>query len=105
MATARKDQCAEQQHERQIKSGKDRGVGFREGSEERSAAGDEPDFVAVPDRADRIQEDSPVFVFLGEEVDGTDSEVEAVEDCVAREENPTRMEPDELEIHGDELNA
>jgi hypothetical protein len=51
-ADAAQDEQPEHDHERQIKAAEGRGVEQRKGEVERAAAGQQPDFIAVPDRAD-----------------------------------------------------
>jgi hypothetical protein len=49
---AAKDKEPKHDHERKIKAAEGGGVKEREGEVERAAAGEKPDFIAVPDRAD-----------------------------------------------------
>ena len=51
-SNAAKDEEPEHDHERKIEAAEGRGVKKREGEVERAAAGEKPDFIAVPDRAD-----------------------------------------------------
>ena len=51
-ADAAQDEQPEHDHERQIEAAEGGGVEQREGEVEGAAAGEEPDFVAVPDGAD-----------------------------------------------------
>ena len=61
-----------------------RGVGEREDREQDAAAEDQPDLVAVPDRADAVEERPPLDVGAGQrEEQDPDAHVEAVEDQVA----------------------
>ena len=59
------DQREQQQHEGDVEAGEDGGVGLGEGGEQRPAEGDQPDLVAVPDRADGVDEDAPLVVGRG----------------------------------------
>jgi len=54
------DQGAKQGHEGQIKPRKNGSVDVGKRGEERATTGDEPDFIAIPDRTDGIQKD-PAF--------------------------------------------
>ena len=92
------DERHQQQHERQVKAGENRGIDIREGGEERAAARHEPDLVAVPDRADGVEEDAPLLVLAGEQVERADPQVEAVEHGVAGEEHAQQHEPDGGEV-------
>src|SRR5208282_1428796 len=96
-----KNQRHQQQNEREIKPGKNRRVNVRERGEQRAAAGDEPDFVAVPDRADGIDQGAALGVVLREQVQRADAEVEAVEHRVSGEQHTDENEPNrvEIEIH------
>jgi hypothetical protein len=57
-----KDQSEQNQHHCQIKTGKGRGVGVGKSRKQCAAAGNQPDFVAIPDRADGIDQDI-LFLF------------------------------------------
>ena len=46
------DEAEQHQHDRQVEAAEGDGVDEREGGEEGAAAGEQPDLVAVPDRAD-----------------------------------------------------
>ena len=70
-------------------------------SEERSAPGDQPDLVAIPDRPDGVEEDSSVVIALREKVQRPDPQVEAVEDRVAGEEGSHENEPERVEVELD----
>ena len=49
------DQRHQQQHEREVEPGEHRRIHLRKRGEQRAAAGHQPDFVAVPDRADGVE--------------------------------------------------
>jgi hypothetical protein len=97
------NQRRQQQKQREIKAGERRGIHIRKGGEQRPAAGDEPDFVAVPDRSDGIEQGAALGVVLREQVQRADAEVEAVQHRVAGEQNADEQEPDEIkvEVHGE----
>jgi len=81
------DEGEEQEDEGEVEAGKDGGVDFGEGGKERTASGDEPDFVAVPDGADGVIHETAFAVAFDEWHEDADAEIEAVEDGVAAKEN------------------
>ena len=100
-ADAAQDEKPEHDHERQIEAAEGRGIEKREGEVERAAAGEKPDFVAIPDGADGMKGGFALRVVAGkEEVQYADAEVEAVEDDVADDHYGNQPEPDET--HHDE---
>ena len=75
------DQANQQQEQRQIKAAEHGRVPVRERCKGRTAGREQPDFVAIPDRADGIDDGAAFFVFLTE--DGNEhshAEVEAFEE-------------------------
>jgi hypothetical protein len=96
------NQRHQQQHQREIKTGEHRRIDVRERGEQRAAAGDQPDFVAVPDRADGVEQRAAFRVILREQMQRADAEVEAVEHGVAGEQHADEDEPDgvQVKIHG-----
>ena len=69
-----------------------------EGGEDRRAADDQPDLVAVPDRSDGVDGDAPLDVGAADElVQRADAEVEALEDEEAGPEDGDDDEPDDLQ--------
>ena len=99
--TPRRIEQPEHDHQRQIEAAEGRGVEERKGEVECAAAGEEPDFVAVPHGADGAQ-GGAAFRFGADEeqVEHADAEVEAVEDDVADDHYGDQPEPDET--HHDE---
>ena len=92
---ATQDQQPEDDHQGQVEAAERGGVDVREGHEQHAARGDQPDLVAVPDRADRRQHGPPLLIGPGDDaVDGADPEVEAVEHRVGREHARDDREPD-----------
>ena len=77
------NQRGQQQIQREVKAGEHRGIDVRKRGEQRAAAGDEPDFVAVPDRPDGVEHHAPLLVLVREQMQRADAEVEAVEHRVA----------------------
>ena len=94
------DQEEEDEQEREVEAREHRRVPAGEGRERRSADDDEPDLVAVPDRADRLEHRLPLALVSGEErQQHADAEVEALEHEVARPEDGDHGEPEDLEVH------
>ena len=92
------NQCRKQEHEGVVKSREDCRIGSGEGGKEGATSCHEPDFVAVPDRPDGVEQDAAILILLDEEVQDADAEVESVEDGVAREEDAYEKEPDDVEV-------
>ncbi len=104
------DERDEDEQERQVETAEQRCVPVREGGEGGTTRGEHPHLVAVPDRADGVDEQPPAL--LG--VDGVsgvalaaehgqehaDTEVEALEHEVARPQDAQHDEPEGREIHG-----
>src|SRR5262249_36304134 len=61
------DEQPQYNHQRQIESAEPRSVEKRKSKVERSAAGQQPDFVAVPNRTDGADDRAPFPVGLGDE--------------------------------------
>ncbi len=57
-----KDEREEEEHEGGVEAGEDGGIDFGEGGKHGAAEGDEPDFVAVPERPDGIHEEAAFLV-------------------------------------------
>ena len=99
-ADAAQDQEPEHDHERQIEAAEGRGVEERKGEVEGAAAGQQPDFVAVPDWADAGEDNAAVgFGANEEEMEYADAQVEAVEHDVGDDHYGDQPEPDETH-HG-----
>ncbi len=92
------DEGEKDEHQGQVETAEDRRVGHREGGEQGAAPGEEPDFVAVPDRAHGPYE-RPLLVLVSrqEREKRPDAEVEAVENGIAGKENADEREPDVAE--------
>ena len=100
------DERTQQRHEREVEAGEHRGVNGRKRREQRAAAGDEPDLVAIPDRPDGVEKDAPLLVAPRDpKVQHADAEIETVEDHVAREECAHEDEPRGVEIERAEVHA
>src|SRR4051794_8579058 len=93
------DQRKKQQHEREIKPRKHGRVCVRECRKKRPAEDYKPNFIAIPDRADRIEEQPPFFISARERVEDADTEVESVEDGVACQQSTQQHEPDNMQVH------
>ena len=100
-ADAAQDQQPEHDHQRQIEAAEGRGVEQWKGEVERAAAGQQPDLVAVPDRADAGQRGAALrFGANQEQVKHAHAEVEAVEHHVADDHHGNQPEPDKTH-HGE----
>ena len=97
------DQGEQQEHEGQVEPGENGGVHVREGGKEGAAARDEPDFIAVPHGADGIQREPSVFISLDEKLEGSCSQVKAVQDGVSGKEHADEDEPDDLQVCESEI--
>lgn len=76
------DEAGDEKGKEVVEAREESGVGVGEAGEEAAHEDDDPDFVAVPDGADGVEEDAALVVVAGKEVEGADAEVEAVEDAV-----------------------
>ena len=95
------DERDEDEQQREVEAGEQARVPLGEGGEGRAARHEQPDLVAVPDRADGVDRDPAVV--LGASDHGqqhADAEVEAFEDEVAGPEDGDEQEPDVGEFHG-----
>jgi hypothetical protein len=99
------NQGHEQQNERQVKAGEDRRVNIGERRKQRAAPSDQPDFIAVPHRADGVEHDAPFLIRLGEQMQRADAQVEAVQHSVAGEQHADENEPGRVEIERAEVHA
>ena len=72
------DECRQKEHKGIVEAGEDGRIGTGECGEECSSTGDEPDFVAVPDRTDRVKQDAAILILLHEEMKDAYAEVESV---------------------------
>ena len=94
-ATPRTISATQDQQQRQVEAGEQGGVPLGEGGEHRAAGGDQPDLVAVPDRADGVDQDAALAVVAAEHgQQHADAEVEALQDEVADEQHGDEQEPD-----------
>src|SRR6202049_4337597 len=92
---AAQDEQPENHHQGQIESAEARGVENGESEEERAAGGDEPDFVAVPDRRDRADYGATFGVGMrNAHMNDADSEIEAVEQHVNGEHEGNKAKPE-----------
>ena len=95
------DHDQQDEHEREVQAREQRRVGQREDGEQDAAAEHQPDLVAVPDRADAVEEGPPLGVGPGQRQEqDADAHVEAVEDQVAGDDEDEQDEPDVVEAHG-----
>ena len=91
------DQHEQQQDEGQVEPAEHRGVDVGKGCEQGPAAGDQPDLVAVPEGADRVQEDAAVGVARGQQMQRAHTQVEPVQDRVPGQEDPHQDVPDHVD--------
>ena len=92
---AAQDEQPENDHEGEIEAREGRGVEQRKGEVERAAAGEQPDFVAVPDGADGGQRGAAIGLGADEkQVQHAYAEIEAVEDHVADDHYGNEPEPE-----------
>src|SRR5690348_15901327 len=96
------DQHEQDERECEVEPGEQRGVDEREHREQHAPADHEPDLVAVPDRADAVEEGPPLVVGPGQgDQKDPDAHVEPIEDQVARDDEDEEEEPDVVEGHFD----
>ena len=94
------DERQEDEEQGEVEAAEHRCVPERECGEGRAACNEQPDLVAVPHRADRVDEDpAPQVVGADHRQEHADAEVEAVEDEVADPQDGDEREPDGHEIH------
>ena len=101
---AAQDQRDEDEREGEVVAGEKRGVPLWEGREGGATRGEHPDLVAVPDRADGVDEDAPTPVRLlrgaplaKDRQEHADAEVEAFEGEIADPQDGDEGEPDDLQ--------
>ena len=91
------DQTDQQQEQRQIEAAEHGGIPVREGRKGRAARGEQPDFVAVPDRADGVDDGAAFLIFFAEEgQEHSHAEVEAFEEEEADPQDGDQNEPKDL---------
>ncbi len=99
-AEAAQHEQPEHHHQREIESAEARGVELRERKVERAAGGEQPDFVAVPDGADRAQDLAALVVGFGRhQIDRARAEIESIEHDVCRDHNCDDPEPEGCHLH------
>ena len=95
-AGAAQDEQPQHNHQGQIETAEGGGVERREGKVERAATGQQPDFVAVPDRTDASEHDLPVRLAARQQrMQDADAQVETVEHDVGGQHDSDDPEPDE----------
>jgi hypothetical protein len=89
------DEREEDEHQGQIEAAEDRGVGVGKRREKGAAAGEKPDLISVPERADGPDQGCFLIFVLGQEgKEDTDAEVEAVQDGISGQEEADQDKPD-----------
>ena len=102
------EQCPQHGQHGPVETGEGRRIDQRPGGEDGAAAGDEPHLVAVPVRADGVDDDAALDVILADEgQQGAHAHVVAVHDGEADEQHTHQQPPDELEsrVVDDHLNS
>ena len=85
----------EHHHQRQVEPAEGNGKEDGEDAKDCRARGDEPDLVAVPDRADGLEDGAPLAVGAGDdEVQDSGAQVKAVQDDVDDQEQGDEPEPE-----------
>ena len=85
-ADAAQNQQPEDDHEGKIEAAESRGIKKRKGEEQCASGGEQPDFIAVPYRANGAQRLLAFRLsFCDEEIEDTDAEVIAVKNHVGRQ--------------------
>src|SRR5262249_28644810 len=93
------DQQPEDDHQRQVESAEARRVQSGEGEVERSAGGEQPDFVAVPDGSDGFEDADALVVGMGgSEMDDSGAEIESIEHGVAGDHYGDEAEPERFHL-------
>ena len=78
-----------------VKTAENSGVGDRKRSEQSAAKRDQPDFIAVPQRTDRVHHQTPLVVGFGDpRVQDSDAQIETIQNRVATDQDPQQHEPD-----------
>jgi hypothetical protein len=92
------EECEQDEQQRPVESGERRRVDQRPRRKGRAAGGDEPDLVALPRRAHRIDDDAALLVVLAEERQQcAHAHVEAVGHGEADQQHADEQPPDDLE--------
>ena len=95
---AAKDQPQQHQDDRHIKRGHHRGIGQREDGEQTAAAQNQPSFIAVPDRRDRVHHHITFALVLGQREQQPDPKVEPVEDDIDQHRKRDDAGPDKRKL-------
>src|SRR5262249_10197737 len=95
-----RNECQQQQHERQVKPRERSRVGVGEGGKGGAAEDHQPNLVPVPDRPYGIEENPPLGVIADQQMQHTDAEIEAIQNRIPRQEDSQEHEPDQRQVHG-----
>lgn len=88
------DKAEQHQHDGQVEPGERRGIGVREGGEQRTSRREQPHLVAVPHRTDGpAQHRALLVVFRDEGRQHADAQIEPVKHEIARDEHEDEEEP------------
>jgi hypothetical protein len=98
---AAEDQAGEDEEKGDIEVAEQEGIGRGEGGEGSAAGRDQPDLVAVPNRADGVQEEASVRIGTPEKgIDDAHPQIEAVGHEIGRPQDAPQGKPDYLMVHG-----
>src|SRR6185295_5614737 len=94
------DESDQDDQQRQVEAGEQRRVPLRKGGEGGTAGDEQPHLVAVPDRADGVDEQPALAIVPAEHrQQDADAEIEALEQEIAGPEQRDEREPDGGELH------
>src|SRR5579872_3431967 len=98
-ADAAQHQQPQHHHQGQIETTEARGIEQREGKVERSARGEKPDFVAVPDRANRADDGLALCGCARRaQINDAGAKIESIEYHIGRDHESDNSEPESLHI-------
>ena len=93
------DEQPEHDHQRQIKPAERCRQEQRKGEEHRAAGGDQPDLIAIPNRADRAYHLLAFLLAPGDQqVEDADAEIEPIQHHVSGEHPGQKDEPNGLHV-------
>jgi hypothetical protein len=103
---AAEDECRQDQEQRKVEAAEQRRIPVREGRESGATGYEQPHLVAVPDRADRVDQHAAVEVVAAQHSEqDADTEVEPFQHEVARPQDGDDDEPEHLEAAVGRLDA
>ena len=87
------NQSGQQQHERHVEGREHGRIHYWKPREQGPAANDQPDFIAVPNRADGIQRNATAFFLAEKQMQRARTQVEAIQNRIAAEDRADDEEP------------